>query len=138
MRYIWAHFRRNGCGAGRFDLHRINQGVVGHECAPRLGISAAEPGLKIFSASDPKHLMPAGRIPLTGSAEGYAEDRQHGFFYTNLEEPGQTVAIDTRAHKVVSTWKSCEDPSGVAVDAKRGFVFVACTDHVIVLDTKHG
>jgi hypothetical protein len=24
------------------------------------------------------------------------------------------------------------------VDAKRGFVFVACTDHVIVLDTKHG
>ena len=106
--------------------------------APPLGISAAEPGLKIFSASDPKHLVPAGRIPLTGSAEGYAEDRQHGFFYTNLEESGQTVAIDTRAHKVVSTWKSCEDPSGVAVDAKRGFVFVACTDHVMVLDTKHG
>jgi len=106
--------------------------------APPLGISAAEPGLKIFSASDPKHLVPAGRIPLPGSAEGYAEDRHHGLFYTNLEESGQTVAIDTRAHKIVSTWKSCEDPSGVAVDAKRGLVFVACTDHVIVLDTRHG
>jgi len=37
----------------------------------------------------------------------------------------------------LSTWKSCDDPSGVAVDSKRGFVFVACVDHVIVLDAGH-
>lgn len=64
-------------------------------------------------------------------------DNAPGRFYTNLEETGQTVAIDVRKREVVSTWRSCDDPSGVAVDSKRGFVFVACSDHVIVLDTAH-
>ena len=82
-------------------------------------------------------MTPAGKIPLPGSAEGYAVDNVHGRFYTNLEETGQTVAIDVRKRAVVSTWRSCDDPSGVAVDGKRGFVFVACRDHVIVLDTAH-
>jgi len=30
---------------------------------------------------------------------------------------------------------SCDAPRGIAVHSKRGFVFVACSDHVIVLDT---
>jgi len=102
--------------------------------APPIGISAADRSIKIFSASQPTHLIPAGKIPLTGSAEGYAVDKIHGLFYTNLEEMGQTVAIDVRKRTVVSNWHSCDDPSGVAVDSKRGFVFVACTDRVIVLD----
>jgi hypothetical protein len=54
-----------------------------------------------------------------------------------LEETGQTIAIDVRKRAVVSTWRSCDSPSGVAVDSKRGFVFVACRDHVIVLDVAH-
>jgi len=37
----------------------------------------------------------------------------------------------------VSAWRSCNDPRGVALDSERGFVFVACSDHVIVLDTAH-
>ena len=64
-------------------------------------------------------------------------DNLHGRFYTNLEETGQTVAIDVRKREVVNTWRSCDDPSGVAVDTKRGFVFVACSDHVIILDPLH-
>jgi len=106
--------------------------------APPIGIPAADRSIKIFSASRPARLTPAGKIPLPGSAEGYAVDNLHGRFYTNLEETGQTVAIDVRKRRVVSTWRSCDDPSGVAMDSKRGFVFVACTDHVIVLDTAHG
>jgi len=105
--------------------------------APPVGIPAAERAIKILSASQPDKLTPAGKIPLPGSAEGYAVDNVHGRFYTNLEETGQTVAIDVRKRAVVSTWHSCNDPSGVAVDSKRGFVFVACSDHVIVLDTAH-
>jgi DNA-binding beta-propeller fold protein YncE len=58
--------------------------------------------------------------------------------YTNLEESGQTVAIDVRARAVVSNWRSCDKPSGIAVDSKRGFVFVACRDQVLVLDPAHG
>lgn len=106
--------------------------------APPVGIPAADRALKIFSAARPADLSPAGKIPLPGSAEGYAIDNLHGRFYTNLEEIGQTVAIDVRKHAIVSTWKSCDDPSGVAVDSKRNFVFVACSDHVIVLDAAHG
>ena len=104
--------------------------------APPIGIPAADRSIKVFSASQ-SSLTPAGKIPLPGSAEGYAVDNVHGRFYTNLEETGQTVAIDVRKHAVVSTWRSCDDPSGIAVDSKRGFVFVACTDHVIVLDPAH-
>jgi DNA-binding beta-propeller fold protein YncE len=105
--------------------------------APPIGIPAANRSIKIFSASQPTKLAAAGKIPLPGSAEGYAVDNVHGLFYTNIEETGQTVAIDVRKRAVVSTWRSCDDPSGVAADNKRGFVFVACSDHVIVLDTAH-
>lgn len=105
--------------------------------APPIGIPAADRSLKILSAYPPNKLKPAGKIPLPGSAEGYAVDNDHGLFYTNIEETGETVAIDVRRRKIVSRWRSCDDPSGVAVDTKRGFVFVACTDHVIVLDTAH-
>ena len=102
--------------------------------APPIGIPAADRSIKILSASRRTNLTPAGKIPLPGSAEGYAVDNIHGRFYTNIEETGQTVAIDVRKRTVVSTWRSCDHPSGVAVDSKRGFVFVACGDHVIVLD----
>jgi DNA-binding beta-propeller fold protein YncE len=106
--------------------------------APPIGIPAADPSIKILSASPSFKLTVSGKIPLHGSAEGYAVDNLHGRFYTNLEETGQTIAIDVRKRAVVATWHSCDHPSGVAVDGKRGFVFVACSDHVIVLDTAHG
>lgn len=106
--------------------------------APPIGIPAADHSIKILSASRPTNLIPAGKISLPGSAEGYAVDNLHGRFYSNLEESGQTVAIDVRKRTVLSSWRSCSDPSGVAVDSKRGFVFVACSDHVIVLDAAHG
>ena len=102
--------------------------------APPVGVPAADKAIKILSASPPAHLQPSGKIPLPGSAEGYAVDNVHGRFYTNLEETGETVAIDVRKRAIVSRWHSCDDPSGIAVDSKRGFVFVACVDHVIVLD----
>jgi len=104
--------------------------------APPIGVPAADRSIQILSTTG-SQLKPAGKIPLTGSAEGYAVDNLHGRFYTNLEETGQTIAVDVRKREILSTWKSCDDPSGVAVDSKRGFVFVACVDHVIVLDTGH-
>jgi DNA-binding beta-propeller fold protein YncE len=106
--------------------------------APPIGIPAADRSIKVFDASAPARLIAAGRIPLPGSAEGYAVDGRHGRFYTNLEETGQTAEIDVRRHAIVSTWRSCDDPSGVAVDSKRRLVFVACSDHVIVLDAANG
>src|SRR5215467_5734949 len=66
--------------------------------APPLGIASADKSLQVFDASDPRHLKRKTKIPLDGSAEGYAVDNQRGLFYTNLEETGNTIAIDVRSH----------------------------------------
>src|SRR5271165_402624 len=96
-----------------------------HRCPCRRSVHQDPFGLR------PGTLTPAHKFSLPASAEGYAVDNLHGLFYTNLEEVGRTVAVDVRKRVVVSTWRSCDNPSGLAVDARRGFLFVACTDHVI-------
>jgi DNA-binding beta-propeller fold protein YncE len=95
----------------------------------------------ILDATNPQKLTKTGKVKLGGSAEGYAVDDAHGVFYTNLEEANQTLAIDIKTRKVTSKWSpGCdnEGPRGLAVDPDRGFVMVACTNGVRVLDAGHG
>ena len=108
--------------------------------APPLGISSADKSIQVFDASDPRHLTPKTKIPLNGSAEGYAVDNQRGLFYTNVEETGKTVAIDVRSHKLAATWNAgSTELQGLALDSARGFLFVACGDHVVNVDVaRHG
>jgi DNA-binding beta-propeller fold protein YncE len=107
--------------------------------APPLGISSADKSIQVFDASDPRHLTPKTKIPLNGSAEGYAVDNQRGLFYTNVEETGKTVALDVRSHKLAATWNvGSTELQGLALDSARGFLFVACGDHVVSLDVGHG
>ena len=99
--------------------------------APPLGIASADRAITIFDSN----LKEKARIALDGSAEGYAVDADRGVFYTNIEESGDTIAIDVRSRQVVSRWKSgCDEPHGIAIDAKRRFVFIACSDKVNALD----
>ena len=106
--------------------------------APPIGVPSADKTIQVFDASEPRHLKLKLKIPLDGSAEGYAVDNQRGLFYTNIEELGKTVAIDVRSHKVVAEWKVHDDLQGLALDSGRGFLFVACGDHVVSLDVAHG
>ena len=106
--------------------------------APPLGIASADKSIQVFDASDPRHLKLKTKIPLDGSAEGYAVDNQRGLFYTNVEETGKTVAIDARSHKVVAKWDvGSRELQGLALDSARGFLFVACGDHVVNVDVAH-
>lgn len=106
--------------------------------APPLAISSADKSIQVFDASDPRHLKLKTKIPLDGSAEGYAVDNQRGLFYTNVEETGKTVAIDVRSHKLAATWNAgSAELQGLALDSARGFLFVACGDHVVSLDLSH-
>jgi DNA-binding beta-propeller fold protein YncE len=85
-------------------------------------------------------LKPAGHVLLDGAPEGYAVDAAKGVFYTNLEDKDRTLAVDVRTRKVLSSWKpGCGQagPRGVAVDPAMGLAFVACTDHLAVLDLAH-
>jgi DNA-binding beta-propeller fold protein YncE len=106
--------------------------------APPIGVPSADKTIQVFDASEPRHLKLKLKIPLDGSAEGYAVDNQRRVFYTNIEESGKTVAIDVRSHKVVAEWKLHDDLQGLTLDGARGFLFVACGDHVVSLDVAHG
>jgi len=98
----------------------------------------AAKALQVFDASDPHHLKWKTKIPLDGLGEGYAVDNGRGLFYTNVEGPGSTIAIDMRAKKIVSKWNpGSADVGGLALDSARGFLFVACGDHVVNLDAAH-
>ena len=105
---------------------------------PKAGDNAPAKSLEVFDASDPSHPKPKTKIPLDGLAEGYAVDNERGLFYTNIEEAGQTVAIDVRSHKIVAKWNpGSNDLQGLALDNARRFLFVACGDHVVSLEAGH-
>ena len=106
--------------------------------APPIGVPSADKTIQVFDVSELRYLKLKLKIPLDGSAEGYAVDNQRGVFYTNIEEAGKTVAIDVRSHKVVAEWKVHDDLQGLTLDSARGFLFVACGDHVVSLDVAHG
>jgi len=94
--------------------------------------------IQIFDVSDAHHPKLKSKIDLNGPSEGCAIDNQRGRFYTNIDEEGTTVAIDLRTHEIVSKWPiGSTELQGLAIDTQRGFLFVACTDHVVNLDITH-
>src|SRR6266704_1653791 len=85
--------------------------------APPIGVASADKAIQVFDVSEPRHLKLKLKIPLDGSAEGYAVDNQHGLFYTNIEESGTTAAIDVRSHRVVAKWDvGSHELQGLALD----------------------
>src|SRR6202035_538617 len=97
--------------------------------------------ITVLDTSTPGKLKVKTKIGLDGAPEGYAVDDTRGVFYTNLEDKDKTLVLDVKTHKVVATFEAqcgAEGPRGLAVDGGRGFLFVACTDHVeVLLDVAH-
>ena len=80
-------------------------------------------------------------LPLAGEPEGYAVDDAGGRFYTNLEDQDRTLVIDVHTRKILATWSpGCGEagPRGLALDAGRQLLFVACTDGAVALDGRSG
>ena len=98
-----------------------------------------ESSLQLLDVKDPAAPKLVAKIELPGEPEGYAVDG--GKVFTNLEDKNRTLEVDAKARKVVATWEpGCSEkgPRGLAVDAARGLLFVACTDGVVSLDEKSG
>ena len=96
--------------------------------------------LTVLDASKAGTLSPKATVKLDGRPEGYAVDPSRGRFLTNLEDKDRTVAVDVKARTTKAIWKpecGSDGPRGIAADVGRGFVYVACTDHVVVLDGAH-
>jgi DNA-binding beta-propeller fold protein YncE len=94
----------------------------------------------VLDAATPGAVAQKATIRMEGQPEGFAVDDTRGIFYTNLEDRDRTLAIDIDSRQVRSTWlPDCGEggPKGLAVDKSLGLLFVACPDHVIVLDAAH-
>jgi DNA-binding beta-propeller fold protein YncE len=84
--------------------------------------------ITVVDAKSPSALKVVGKVAAEGP-EGYAVDTDRGVFYTNLEEKDRTLAIDVKSRKQIAEWNAqCgkEGPRGLALDAERRQVFVAC------------
>jgi DNA-binding beta-propeller fold protein YncE len=94
--------------------------------------------IQIFDVSEARHPKFKTKIDLDGAIEGAAVDTKRGCFYTNISDKSATIAIDLQTRKVVSKWNvGSNELQGLALDSERGFLFVACSDQVVNLDTTH-
>src|SRR5256886_14115671 len=101
---------------------------------PPMEVPSSDRAITVLDASEPTRLRLKGKIALGASAEGFAVDNQRGRFYTSLQERGETVSIDIHRHEIVARWHSgCDEPHGLALDAARGILFVACTARVVTM-----
>lgn len=73
-----------------------------------------------------------GTIPLGGKPEFAASDGK-GTVFVNLEDKNQLFALDAKALTVKERWPlpGCDEPSGLAIDAKTRRLFVGCGNKVM-------
>ncbi|MEO5622788.1 MAG: YncE family protein [Dokdonella sp.] len=79
-------------------------------------------------------------IPLSGKPE-YAVSDGKGHIFVNIEDRAELSEIDTKAAKVLATWKlaDCEEPSGLALDGEHARLFSVCQNgHLVVTDAASG
>jgi DNA-binding beta-propeller fold protein YncE len=102
---------------------------------------ATTPRDKSIRVLDAATLNEKAKLTFDGNPEGFAVDNLRGRFYTNLEDRDKTLAIDLASRQTVATWNpSCgqEGPHGLRTDAKEGWLFVACSARVEVLNSGGG
>ena len=77
-------------------------------------------------------------VALPGKPEFPVSDGA-GFVYDNIEDKGEIVKLDAKAHTVVATWPACDSPSGLAIDIAHHRLFAVCDGgKMAVVDTESG
>ena len=82
----------------------------------------------------------AGTVTLEGKPEFPAPDGQ-GHVYVNIEDKSEVMEIDSKALSVLNKWPlaPCEEPSGLAIDAKSRRLFSGCDNKMMsVMDADTG
>jgi DNA-binding beta-propeller fold protein YncE len=76
----------------------------------------------------------AGTLALGGKPE-YAASDQKGTVFVNIEDKAELVAFDPQKLSVKSRWKlnGCEEPTGLALDAKNRRLFAGCGNKVMAI-----
>jgi DNA-binding beta-propeller fold protein YncE len=100
---------------------------------PRGEVWVTEPGKKAIeyftlARGATPTLTRAGSISVADGPESLVIDGTRGRAYTHTWH-GESVAIDLKSHAVVARWKNgCKGSRGIALDGKRGFLFVGCDE----------
>jgi DNA-binding beta-propeller fold protein YncE len=86
----------------------------------------------------PPHAVRVATIEVPEGPESLILDPKRGRAYTHLSS--RTAAIDLRSRAIAATWSNgCAGATGIALDSRRGFLFVACEEGgVKVLDAATG
>ncbi|HZM10797.1 MAG TPA: hypothetical protein VFC15_11355 [Candidatus Limnocylindrales bacterium] len=125
---------RKTCG----HIDSTPDGVV--YVAPTKEVWVTAPRDKSVRILDSQTLAQKEKLTFEGRPEGYAVDAKRGLLYMNYEDKDLTTAIDLKTRKTVAKWpSSCgeDGPHGLSVDQDTGFLFVACSTQVEVLDAGH-
>jgi DNA-binding beta-propeller fold protein YncE len=81
-----------------------------------------------------------GTIAVDAKPE-FAVSDDKGRVYVNLEDKNSIAVLDPKALKLNTVWPvaGCEEPSGLAIDARRGRLFPACGNKIMaVVDAAAG
>jgi DNA-binding beta-propeller fold protein YncE len=94
---------------------------------------------KDLMAIDPDSLKVVATIPLGGKLEFAASEKGH--IYVNVEDTGEIASVDSHSWKLEQRWKleGCEEPSGLALDARSHRLFAVCgNSQMFVVDSRSG
>jgi hypothetical protein len=109
---------------------------------PTHEVWVTEPGKKVIETfrvegDSPPKVTRTGTIAVPDGPESLEIDPDRHRAYTNTWHDA-TIAIDLGSRSIVGRWKNgCEGSRGLALDARRGFVFVGCDEgRATLLDAK--
>jgi len=97
-------------------------------------------GSQDTTAIDAAKAEVVGTIPLGGKPE-FAQSDGKGTVFVNLEDKHELYALDANKLSVREHWPlpGCEEPTGLAIDAKKRRLFVGCSNKVMpVVDADSG
>ena len=78
---------------------------------------------------------PVTTVALSGKPEFAAADPKADRVYCNIEDKNEVVAIDTRTHRITSTWSIApgEEATGMAIDLAQHRLFIGCHNKLLVM-----
>jgi hypothetical protein len=89
--------------------------------------------------ADGRSATPAGKVSAPGGPESLVLDTQRMRGYTHTWK-GTSYAIDLKKRSITETWSNgCEGARGIALDEKKGWLFVGCEEgKAVVLEVANG
>lgn len=95
--------------------------------------ASGSPGLATLI--DPLRQAKVGTLPLGGSPEFVVADPRTGLLYQNLIDMNAVALVDAARRLVVDRWPltGCKAPTGIALDAARRRLFVACKGNSVLV-----